>query len=879
MTFARAQARQGQVVLLHGEAGIGKSRLMQEFAARVQDQAIVLVSSCFAGTHSIPYQPIVEALRPAVNALALLRTVPVTWLSEASLLLPELRHLSPGLPPPALNTDLQQARSRLFEALARLVLGLTQDNATPVLLCVDDLHWADATTLEWLAYVARQARRHAFMLVGTVREEEADALTALMSDLSRAGFRAERHIAGLSSAPIRQLLAHLHVDDETMSRRLQDLTGGNPFFLIETLNEVLERGTPGAGLTVGDDLPISATVRETLQRRLERLAPLSRQVLEAGAVQETAFDFDFVRSVAGRSELETADAVDDLVNRALLVAEGDRLRFRHELIRVAVYQELSAWRRRVLHQRVAQEMETEHANATEGVAVQLAHHFALAGRLDKAVFYWQQAGDAAARLYAQAEAVDAYRHALQMAQTGNFHEQLQPLFLSLGRALELNSHFDQALANYEAMEAFAAELGIRSQTLHALIAQAVLYTTYNPKHDLMRGEALCRRALEIAKELQDEAAEAKILGNLIILYSYAHRWEEAIAAGTRSIALARRHNLRDLLATSLNDLGSHCYSVLGRHDLSFEVLDEANALWRELGNLSMLADNLATIAETATWSGDYRRALHNGREALQINQSIDNAWGQSYSLYRTGWVYWERGRVDAALLQLSEAERLAELSGFGVPQVLARSDLAMLYAELGDVERGAAVAQRAITFAETKGEMLLPYALGALAQIQIQRHHLDEVATLLGRAEAHLAEYSELVYHAPAFQARVLLALRRQAYAQACKDAQRLAGHSVAANRPLALLLEAQAHLALGARDLAYTRLQAARQAAATSGSRRILWRALHMLSDMERDATRAAQLRRHAICLVRTIAGYIPDPNLRTTFLHTPDVRRLLDA
>jgi tetratricopeptide (TPR) repeat protein len=621
-TFRRVQSGRGEVVLLRGEAGIGKSRLMREFATSVQEHALVLASACYPSMQAIPYQPIVEALRPVLSSTSLVRTVAADWLSEASILLPELRQLSPGLAPPLASIGPQQARGRLFEALHQIFLGLANDSF-PVVLCLDDVHWADTTTLDWLGYLARQTLRRPFMLISTFRDEEAGVLADLLRDLGRIGFRPEVQIGGLEREFVGQLLLHLRVADASvMTALLYDVTGGNPFFLLETVSELLESDLDAATAVERRVLPISENVREAIQRRLERLLPLSRQVLEAGAVRETTFGFDFIRKTAGRSELETVDALDELVNRTLLVQDGDSFRFRHELIRAVIYQALSPWRRRVLHQRVAQVLEAEHVGQIEAVAAQLGRHFQAGGEIAKAIFYWQQAGDVASRLYAQVEAVDSYRRGLELAQKSLLAEHLPSLFSSLGRALELDSQFDQALATYVGMESTAVAIGSRTMELQALVAQATLYSIDNPQQDLVRGGTVSKRALALAKELENETAEAKILGNLTILYSYARRWDEATASGQRSIEIARRNGLSEQLALSLNDLGSHCYTVVGQLALASEVLAEARELWKAQGNLPMLADNLASAAEIDAWMGHYERSLCIGQEALRISQTI-----------------------------------------------------------------------------------------------------------------------------------------------------------------------------------------------------------------------------------------------------------------
>jgi tetratricopeptide (TPR) repeat protein len=277
--------------------------------------------------------------------------------------------------------------------------------------------------------------------------------------------------------------------------------------------------------------------------------------------------------------------------------------------------------------------------------------------------------------------------------------------------------------------------------------------------------------------------------------------------------------------------------------------------------------------------GHYERSLCIGQEALRISQAIENLWGQSYSQYRWGWVHWDRGRIDLALAAMENSLHLARLSGFGVPLVLTHADAAMLYAELGDVGHALEVAKLALIYGEKQRLMLLPYALGALAQAYIGQGNTDEAEAILARAKLDSVSATNNIYYAPALVARAMLSLQQEDYARAVGEARRLGGHSVTALRSTAYLMEAQAWQALGKIDAALACLDHARQEAKTTGSRRTLWRILHLLSELESDDAKAENARRQARRIVRTIANYIPRAELRATFLDTSSVRRLLDA
>ncbi|RME46999.1 MAG: hypothetical protein D6791_06915, partial [Chloroflexi bacterium] len=388
--FARAQAGHSSVILISGEAGIGKSRLMQDFATRLQNRALILMGAGHPGAQTLPYHPVAQALRAALRcgekgtSFHLPFSLSPVWLAEASRLLPELRSIHRDLPSPP-HSEPDQARFRLFEALHQIVETLAS-GSQPLVLCLDDLHWADETTLDWLAYLAHELQSGRLLLLGTYRAEEASAVGALRRALAPKGIFHELELAGLDFEAVLQLLHHLVgplPGIQALARRLQQATGGNPFFLLETLRALTETRQPGGDLAGLEAIPLPDTVREAVHARLEHLRPVARQVLEAGAILTPPFSFDLVRLTAGRRELETMDCLDELVARHLLVEREHEYRFNHDLARRAVEASLSPVRRQLLHRRAGRALEQLDRHAVAA----LAHHFDAGGEVKKALHY------------------------------------------------------------------------------------------------------------------------------------------------------------------------------------------------------------------------------------------------------------------------------------------------------------------------------------------------------------------------------------------------------------------------------------------------------------------------------------------------------------
>jgi predicted ATPase len=229
----------------------------------------------------------------------------------------------------------------------------------PLLLCVDNLHWADESTLAWLGCLARHLRRAPILVLGTYRPEEVATIARLRGELVRMGLLQEIGLTGLSPPEIVQLIRHLSSQDrgaEKFSQRLHRETGGNPFFLLETLRFLFETGLlwqdeTGWSIAIDEtimgyhELLLPGSLCEIVRARLRRLSPQTYQVLEAGAAIGSQFEFDLLQAASGRAENEIVEALEVLLARQLVTEQAGRYHFNHDLIRAVVYHDLSYGRR------------------------------------------------------------------------------------------------------------------------------------------------------------------------------------------------------------------------------------------------------------------------------------------------------------------------------------------------------------------------------------------------------------------------------------------------------------------------------------------------------------------------------------------------------
>jgi tetratricopeptide (TPR) repeat protein len=573
-----------------------------------------------------------------------------------------------------------------------------------------------------------------------------------------------------------------------------------------------------------------------------------------------------------------------------LVRRTDELepayQFKHNLTQETAYQSLLLRRRRQIHKHVAEAYERLYADRLEEHAAMLAQHYAEVGDDAKTLEYASSAGDAAARVYANSEAVANYSLALQAASRAKFDAELVAgLYARRGRALEVAGRQAEALANYVEEETLGRERNSRRLELAALIARATIHSIPSNYHDAAMAQSLSDRALELAQELNDRAAEAKILWNLMLLYSRTDtRFRQAIEKGELALAIARDLNLREQLAYLLNDLGP-VYVIVGQPERGLRYGEEARRMWRTLDNLAMLSDNFGYAAMNHVQTGDFSQAILDSQECLQISKKIGNLWGEAFARAWVGVGYKELGLVSEAIAVMEEAVRLGE-QVFPPNLTTARADLARLYADLGAVERGSTLADLALQASETSTQFLVPFAAGTRAHLALAQGNIVLAESMVERGRRFLDPESPSMFigaYVPLAECELVMAKGECARAIGLADAfiaerrhSRLRLHL-----PNALLLKGTALERLGRLVEANQVLSEAQSEADAMQARWTSWRILAALARVESgqgNEKTAIELRAKAIELVDFIVKHTP-PDLRKSFLNLQDVNALVGA
>lgn len=692
------QAKQGrtQVVMLKGEAGIGKTRLANEFLRWAAAQgADVLQGRAFETGGRLSYQPLVESLRSCIeqeNAPDDLLSD--TWLAELSRLLPELRDRYPDLPAP--ESDEATARNRLFEAVARLGQALAE--RAPVALFIDDVQWADAATFDLLHYLVRcwTERDTPLMLLMSIRTEtliNSSMITQWLGWLEHDQAVTYLRMGVLQLEDTLRMVQALgkgesDTDAKGLTKFAQWLfteTGGQPFYITEMLKALLEREvlifyrqtdsswaidfTSAASKEARLSGIIPSSVREVIRSRLTQLSAAAFALLTAGAVLGQGFTFERVCRVAELRESEALPALDEVLMSQVVqeaTGKGEILYFfAHDKLRDVIYTEAGDARRRIFHRRALETLEREQAPAAK-----LAHQALAAGLKEPAFRFSISAGDNAMELFAVRDAIGYYEQSRQILPEVRDRlpesipiEVIHHLYDRLGRAYELISEWEQVGSVYQAMLTLAQEshsLEMECAALNRLATLAV-----HKSFDLEQAMSLLQSALQLAEHSGDTARLAETEWSLAQLYNYRFDAQAALAHGNHALDSTRKLGVPDLVARCLN-VCAHARLMLGDWLEAESLAREASSLYRKLGNRPMESDCLCQVAMACICDGRYRVGLDVGQQALTISKEIENYWGQVNCNCQLAMGSLEAGAFSEALAYAQQAVTFSRAQGVSI---------------------------------------------------------------------------------------------------------------------------------------------------------------------------------------------------------------------
>ncbi len=741
LTQMLAESREGQsrVVLISGELGMGKTTLWQQWATQLISPTVVLSTRALNTTQALPFDPM-RRLLATQRCRELLAQVtdqllPV-WRAELMRLAPTLqlspREVAAGLSPqPLAAPQLSPAEERglIAEALTQFLHTLA---GHPLVLFIDDLHWTDSATLDWLLYLTDRMVQEPLLLVGAYRPEDlSPPLSRLIAHWQRDGLLQRIEVPYFTEPETTTLLKALGTD-EVVIHYLHSQSGGNPYYLTQLSNVAV------------DGIP--ASLVELVQARLRYLDERWQPVLQAAAILEPAINLDLLRYTSGRNEEETIDAVDGLLAASILVEQGDQYEFTHPLVATIMRDGLSSGRHRLLHRRAAEGLLAHYSGRESDIAGPLAHHFAAAGEREQAAHFATVAGEEALQIGAANEAVAFYRQAQGLAPSAERQLGLaKALLLQPGEVSEARRMMEAALETYEAAADYqgAVKAGLTLATsylstqegaqvlhwarrvlpdletvedpqLHASAHYLMGTAKFRNGHSLHEAETHYRAAMNLVEE---QGLDSEI--GLMICFEWGNlaleqgEYATAIAKFQQALRLAQQRQSIFFEVLTLNNLA---YVLLLDTQMSAAqtAIEQAFALADTYALLSARYYLLSTSGEIALAVGELAVADTAFHQATELAAKYDNATFVANLWAHRGRVAQARGDLALALAYLQHAQDL--LANEKAPYLQTQIDL-----WLGAV----AVEQQEIAAAE----VALQRALKRLAITDY--HRLQQTAVLL----------------------------------------------------------------------------------------------------------------------------------------------------
>lgn len=690
----------GGVALIQGEAGIGKSRLVEAVvAAALEEGSHVLLGRAYESEQVLPFSPWVDALRTGRIVPDSVGDLNENWRSELARLFPELRS---GNQEPTAGEDYV----RLFEALSRLVQYLA--SGRPLLIVLEDLHWADEMTHRFLVFLSRRIGDLPVLVLGTLRLEELVQLPVLRRSISQLG-RQSRSVSitlsPLSADETRSLVRILLPGsaDPALDRFVEYVwrtSEGNPFMAVETVRLLPGRYAP----SLNEALPTPPRVRELIAGRLQRVSERSRRLAGVASVIGREFDFVLLQRAANVGANEAAEDVEELVGRRLLHVVGEHLDFTHERIREIAYDLVLAPHRKLLHAAVARTLETIHGEDLALHALALGRHHYSSEAWDRAWPYLATAGANAAARYAHREAVVCFEQALgalgRLPTSRQLSERCIDLRFELRHScVPLRDH-ERILAHLQEADAAARQVGDRLR-----LAWTLVYKTHGLY--LAGAGAQALEAGQRAMTLAEEVGDAGVQESAIFYLAQVHHWLGNYGQGT------------ELLRRSVTGLES------------------------ELAQRGLPAKQYVNCRMVLAWClaerGQFGEALARADEAIQAAEKNTRAYDLVHAQCGAGLVHLRRGDFAAAMAASSRAVELCRGRDFSALWAMAASILGPACTASGRVSEAVPLLE---TAAEIVGSLGAP-VLGFLAEAYLVAGRVDEANVVAERALRLASERGE----------------------------------------------------------------------------------------------------------------------------------------
>jgi tetratricopeptide (TPR) repeat protein/KaiC/GvpD/RAD55 family RecA-like ATPase len=677
IAFQEAVNKKSSVVGVHGEAGVGKTRLIRELVTHAQSKGATVLAGRVS-EEDASYGPWVEVAREYISQAPseVLRRMLGPHVSDFAKLVPDITAKVGTVPPPK-PLDEQQDRLRLFESITHFLISISKDS--PLVIVFDDLQWADQATLDLLEYFVKSTGNLPILVACTYRTEDVGPDTSLhkmLGKLNRERLLETLTIKNLTKDDTVSLIEQIF-GQKQVSTEFTDLiyhtTGGNPFFVEEVLRSLVDDGTiyrteKGWDRKPIDEVTVPESVKSTLRSRLSKLEPDTLGTLVWGAVMGPEFDFDVLLSVSQSNEDQLVQRLEAVISHGLVAEvphEKSKFRFVDNRIRELLLDDLIQIKRARYHLKIAEAMEKLYAGKFERHAEAIANHFSEGGDTERCVKFSIIAGDLNKSIHAYEPAIRDYRRAVELldleggreGEKAGLLEKLGACYAFAGQLQNSTQSYERALSIFEKTHDNTA----CARTCRE-IAEAVIFV--KAESGVVEATTILKRGLNYLQGEPDSSEAASTYSSLAWNHAIMDQFDEANIWAEKALEVGKKTNNIRAVAEALSIQGSFLTDT-GK-------IDEGLPLWQQAYDLAiqheeyLVARNCIFNLSVYTYPRDIGKAREMALKSIELARSTNIMSSEARGLWWLSVLDWLRGEWTTASEEFQTANAIMERLGIGI---------------------------------------------------------------------------------------------------------------------------------------------------------------------------------------------------------------------